>query len=77
MSEAMVSKSLKFYDCKTAPSPRRARIFIAGKGLNIETVEIDLTHEEQLGAAFMAINPRCTVPVLTLDDGSALTETRA
>ena len=29
---------MKFYDCGTAPSPRRVRIFIAEKGLEIETV---------------------------------------
>ena len=33
---------MKFYDCQTAPSPRRARIFIAEKGIDIETIEIDL-----------------------------------
>jgi glutathione S-transferase len=65
---------MKFYDCKTAPSPRRARIFIAEKGLDIETVEIDLGKGEQLGDAFRQINPRCTVPVLELDDGTCLTE---
>ena len=65
---------MKFYDCKTAPSPRRARIFIAEKGIELETVEVDLRNEEQLGDAFKAINPRCTVPVLLLDDGTALTE---
>jgi len=65
---------MKFYDCKTAPSPRRARIFIAEKGLDIETVQVDLANNEQLGDAFRAINPRCTVPVLVLDDGTVLTE---
>lgn len=65
---------MKFYDCKTAPSPRRARIFIAEKGLRIETVDVDLASGEQLGAGFRAINPRCTVPVLVLDDGTVLTE---
>jgi glutathione S-transferase len=65
---------MKFYDSQTAPSPRRARIFIAEKGLDIETVQIDLGTQEQLGAAFRAINPRCTVPVLELDDGTFLTE---
>ena len=33
---------MKFYDCQTAPSPRRARIFIAEKGVEVETVEVDL-----------------------------------
>ena len=65
---------MKFYDCQTAPSPRRARIFIAEKGLDIETVEIDLGKGEQLGEDFKRINPRCTVPVLELDDGTCLTE---
>ena len=71
---------MKFYDCKTAPSPRRARIFIAEKGLaqgTIENVEVDLGKQEQLGEAFRKINPRCTVPVLELDDGTCLTENAA
>jgi len=49
-------------------------MFIAEKGLQIETVEIDLGQREQLGPEFKRINPRCTVPVLELDDGSCLTE---
>ena len=65
---------MKFYDCSTAPSPRRVRIFIAEKGLSddIEAVEVNLREQEQLGEAFRAINPFCTVPVLELDDGTRL-----
>lgn len=65
---------MKFYDCKTAPSPRRVRIFMAEKGLDIETVQIDLASGEQLGEAFRQINPDCVVPVLELDDGSHVSE---
>ena len=65
---------MKFYDCATAPSPRRARIFIAEKNIEVATIEIDLGGGEQFGAAFRALNPRCTVPVLELDDGTVLTE---
>ncbi|WP_233347585.1 glutathione S-transferase family protein [Hyphobacterium indicum] len=61
-----------FYDCATAPSPRRARIFIAEKGLEIPTVQVDLRNGEQLGDEFRAINPRCTVPALKLPDGTVL-----
>ena len=68
---------MKFYDCQTAPSPRRARIFIAEKGLDIETVEIDLGKAEQLSDDFKRKNPRCTVPVLELDDGRYLAESSA
>ena len=62
---------MKFYDCSTAPSPRLVRIFIAEKDLTdrIETVEVNLGEQEQLGDAFRAINPFCTVPVLETDDG--------
>ena len=65
---------MKFYDCKTAPSPRRVRIFIAEKNIEVETIEVNLASREQLGAAFKAINPDCTVPVLELDDDTRLTE---
>ena len=65
---------MKFYDCKTAPSPRRVRIFMAEKGLDIKTVQVDLASGEQLGEAFRRINPDCVVPVLEIDDGSYLSE---
>jgi glutathione S-transferase len=66
---------MKFYDCSTAPSPRRARIFIAEKGLEIPTVEVDLRSRAQMEPGFAAINPYLTVPVLELDDGTRLNST--
>ncbi len=65
---------LTFYDCKTAPSPRRARIILALKQVEHETVEIDLRNGEQMGEAFRAINPGMTVPVLKLEDRTTLTD---
>ena len=65
---------MKFYDCQPAPSPRRVRIFIAEKGIELETIEVDLANNEQLGAEFRKINADCTVPVLELADGTRLTE---
>ncbi len=65
---------MKFYDCKTAPSPRRVRIFLAEKGIEIETVQVDLGSGEQFADAFREINPDCVVPALQLDDGSCLSE---
>lgn len=65
---------MRFYDCKTAPSPRRVRVFLAEKGLEIETVEIDLASGQHLTDEFAAINPDLVVPVLQLDDGSYLSE---
>jgi glutathione S-transferase len=66
---------MRFFDCKTAPSPRRVRIFIAEKGITVETVAVDLRSKEQLDPDFRSINPHCTVPVLELDDGTRLTTT--
>ncbi len=65
---------MKFYDCSTAPSPRRVRIFIAEKGLDVPTVQVDLRNGEHLTEAFRTLNPWCTVPVLELDDGTAISE---
>ena len=66
---------MKFYDCAPAPSPRRVRIFIAEKGLDIPVVEVDLRSGEQHGDAFTSINSHRTVPVLELDDGSRICNT--
>jgi len=53
-------------------------MFIAEKDLagTIETVEISLREKEQMGAAFRAINPFCTVPVLEADDGTRFLTTQ-
>ena len=65
-----------FYDCSTAPSPRLVRVFIAEKGIEIPTREVDLRHGEHLSLEFRAINPYCTVPVIELDDGTRLNSTQ-
>ena len=65
---------MKFYDCAIAPSPRRVRIFLAEKGITVPTIQVDLRKGEQFSDSFRAINPDCTVPVLTLDDGTAITD---
>jgi len=68
---------MKFYDCKPAPSPRRVRMFMAEKGIEIPTVQVDLRNGEHLSHDFRMINPHCTVPVLVLDDGTRLISTAA
>ena len=68
---------ITLYDCSTAPSPRRARILLAEKGLAHETVQVDLRSGEQLGQAFRAVNPQCTVPALRTEEGALLTDNAA
>jgi glutathione S-transferase len=68
---------ITLYDCATAPSPRRARILLAEKGVAHETVQVDLRNGEQLSDAYRKINPQCTVPALRTDDGLLLTDNAA
>lgn len=68
---------ITLYDCATAPSPRRARILLAEKGVPHETVQVDLRSGEQLGEAYRRINPQCTVPALVTDEGPVLTDNAA
>jgi glutathione S-transferase len=66
--------TITLYDCSTAPSPRRARILLAEKGVAHDTVQVDLRSGEQLGVAYREINPSCTVPALRTDDGLLLSD---
>ena len=68
---------ITFYDCATAPSPRRARILLAEKGVPHEAVQIDLRQGEHLSDAYRAINPQWTVPALRTPDGAVLTDNAA
>ena len=68
---------ITLYDCATAPSPRRARILLAEKGIAHATVQVDLRAGEQFGDAYRAVNAQCTVPALRLEDGSVLCDNAA
>ena len=69
---------MKLYDMNMAPNPRRVRIFLAEKGLHdVEMIEINLMEGENLDKDYLKINPRGTIPVLELDDGTCIDETVA
>ena len=68
---------ITLYDCATAPSPRRARILLAEKGIRHETVHVDLRSGEQFGESYRGINPQCTVPALRTDEGVVLVDNAA
>lgn len=65
------------YTCKTAPSPRRTRMFLAEKGIEVAMREVDLRSGEHLSESFLRRNPYGTVPVLELDDGTCISESDA
>ncbi len=66
--------AITFYDFTPAPSPRRARIVLAEKGIDVENVQIDMMQAEQLSDDYRQINPACTLPALKLEDGTVLTD---
>ena len=68
---------MKIYDFKTAPNPRRVRIFLAEKGIQVPYEEVDLVKAESRSPEFRKKNPSGTVPVLELDDGTCISESAA
>jgi len=68
---------MKIIETRQAPNPRRVRIFLAEKGIEIEYEEISIMSGDQRSEAFSAINPMQRVPVLVLDDGTTIAETVA
>jgi glutathione S-transferase len=68
---------MKLYDTPLAPNPRRVRVFLAEKGIDIPKVTIDLGKMEQKSESYAAVNPRQRTPALELDDGSVLCESIA
>ncbi len=66
---------MKLYDFTLAPNPRRVRMFLAEKGIEMPpTEQINTREAGQFSAEFQKVNPRGTVPALVLDDGTLLTE---
>jgi glutathione S-transferase len=67
----------KILETKTAPNPRRVRIFLAEKGIEVPYEDLDLMKGALKTPEFTKINPFQRVPVLILDDGTAISETMA
>jgi glutathione S-transferase len=68
---------MKLYDSKAAPNPRRARIFLAEKGITVPTEQVDIMTMQQRTPEYTAINPLQRMPALVLDDGTIITESIA
>jgi glutathione S-transferase len=70
-------QAMKILQTRTAPNPRRVRIFLAEKGIEIPYEELDLVKGELKTPEFTQLNWFQRVPVLVLDDGTAIAETIA
>jgi glutathione S-transferase len=67
----------KILETRTAPNPRRVRIFLAEKGIEVPSEEMDLMKGALKTPDFTEKNWFQRVPVLLLDDGTAISETVA
>ena len=68
---------MKLYDYKAGPNPRRVRIFLAEKGIEVPLVHTDIVKREQKTPEFLTKNPIGSIPVLELDDGTCISESVA
>ncbi len=69
--------TMKILDEKRSPNPRRVRVFLAEKGITVPFEQVDIMTGAAKSAAFTALNPIQRVPVLILDDGTAISESIA
>jgi glutathione S-transferase len=69
---------MKIYSSTVAPNPRRVRIFLAEKGIQVPYENVDITAAVNRQPEFRKnINPMGEVPVLELDDGTHIAESVA
>lgn len=68
---------MKLYDSALAPNPRRVRIFLAEKGIEVPVEQVDIAKAENRQPPFLAKNPLGGLPVLELDDGTHIAESIA
>jgi glutathione S-transferase len=65
---------MKIYSYPSAPSARRARMFLAEKGMKIAIENVDLRQGEHQKPRYLTVNSRGLIPTLQLEDGTTITE---
>jgi glutathione S-transferase len=68
---------MKLYDGGRAPNPRRVTVFLAEKGIEVEKVPVDMGQLGHKSEEVTRLNPLQRLPVLVLDDGTAISESVA
>jgi glutathione S-transferase len=68
---------MRIIETRTAPNPRRVRIFLTEKQIAVPFEEVEITQGELRTPEFAGLNPWQRVPVLVLDDGTAIAESVA
>jgi glutathione S-transferase len=70
-------RPVKILDERRSPNPRRVRVFLDEKGIEIPYEQVDMVAGAHKSPEFTAINPAQSLPVLILEDGTALSESIA
>ena len=65
---------MHLYNYDSAPNPRRLVLFLAYKGIELPTTQIDMRANQHRGEEFLRINSHGTLPALQTDEGELLTE---
>jgi glutathione S-transferase len=68
---------MKILDEKRSPNPRRVRVFLAEKGIAVPFEQVEIMSKAHKSAEFAMVNPVQRVPVLILNDGTAISESMA
>jgi glutathione S-transferase len=68
---------MKILDEKRAPNPRRVRIFLAEKGIDVPYEQVDIMKSAHKTSEMTELNPTQRIPILILDDRTAIAETMA
>ena len=68
---------MKIYDFQGAPNPKKLRVYLAEKGLEIPFEPVDILSGQNRQPDFLKKNPMGGLPVLELDDGTYLPESLA
>jgi len=68
---------MKLFDGGRAPNPRRVRVFLAEKGVEVPLVPVDMGAMGHKQEPVRSRNPLQRLPVLELDDGTIITESVA
>ena len=68
---------MKLHEFAGAPNPKKVRVYLAEKGIDVPSVPVDIVTGENRRPDFLKKNPMGGLPVLELDDGTYLPESLA
>ena len=68
---------MKLHEFAGAPNPKKVRVYLAEKGIEVSSQQVNIISGENRQPDFLKKNPMGGLPVLELDDGTFLPESLA